>query len=194
MTVSQYSESPLALYPTITHGAVNVTLADSDRSGCIIGTAHEDCPAEFPRRFENGNKIHLLPHSAYIGVGAVGTLEVPPGEVGCCKSAGWLYVNPKPGEPTPAGCTGTGSMIDEKVVLFQLLRFLDYTNDCAPPADPTKTCRFPGAASGKGCRQLSCFQCTSDNPADCYCVPQGIMHTAEFPAAILGDTCMNPPR
>ena len=198
------SEPPLAHYPTVARDgqttaaaaastALNRTaplaLAGAERSGCVIGTAREDCPAEFPRRFENGNRIHQLPHSAYIGVGAIGTLEVPPGEVACCESSGWLFINPPPGSPIPAGCFGTGTMVGDGVQLFQMLRFLDYTNDCAPPSDPSQTCRFPGAPSGDGCRQLSCFQCTRANPADCYCVPQGIMHTASAPAAILGSPC-----
>ena len=94
----------------------------------------DDCPAEYPWRVENGNGVYLGPHSAYVGMGNPGSLEVPPGEVACCQGTGWLYINPPPGSGVPAGCFGTGTMISEGVRVFQLTRFLDYTNDCAPPA------------------------------------------------------------
>jgi hypothetical protein len=158
-------------------------------SGCIMGTLRDDCPAEYPRRVENGNGVYRGPHSAWVGMSNPGSLEVPPGEVACCQGAGWLFVNPPPGSGIPAGCFGTGTMVSEGVRVFQLTRFLDYTNDCAPPASPDDTCRFPGASNGDGCRQLSCFQCTRANPADCYCVPQGLLHVASAPPTFLGGPC-----
>jgi hypothetical protein len=188
----------LVRYPVLTHESIlNNSISSSNSSsgvvldsGCIIGTLREDCPAEYPRRVENGNGIYRGPHSAYVGMSNPGSLEVPSGEAACCQGAGWLYVNPPPGSGIPAGCTGTGTMISEGVRIFQITRFLDYTNDCSPPPGGADgTCRFPGASTGDGCRQLSCFQCKRDNPDDCYCVPQGLLHGAFAPPTFMGGPC-----
>lgn len=92
-----------AVYPTVSQqhtgqsAAANGTNATSGRaSGCVLSPLDQVCAAG-QQRFENGNLIsgYELPHSAFIGVGSIGTLEVPPGQAACCDNpGGWLCKRP----------------------------------------------------------------------------------------------------
>ena len=172
-----YHQSPnnhFSSAPTIT--ADSPTTTNNADSGCVLILFSQTCPTDHPQRFENGNEFYKLPHSAFIAKNSMGSLEVLPGAAACCVAAGNLYINPPPGTPIPAACTGTGTMVFPAVLKFQLLYWMDYTNACAPkPAN--ETC---SALGGPECIQESCFQCADGK--DCYCVPWGICNTASAPA------------
>ena len=91
-----------AVYPTVSQhtgqsAAANGTNVTSGRaSGCVLSPLDQVCAAG-QQRFENGNLVsgYELPHSAFIGVGSIGTLEVPPGQAACCDNpGGWLCKRP----------------------------------------------------------------------------------------------------
>jgi len=166
----------MSAFPTVTHKAAAALPAPLD-SGCVLSALNATCPSEYPQRFENGDGFFALPHSAFVGKNALGTLEVKPNMAACCVAAGGLYINPPPGAGIPAQCSGTGSVVFPAVAKFTLLYWMDYTNDCAPPASPNATC---AALGGPLCEQKSCFQC--DGSHDCYCVPWGICHSPGNPA------------
>jgi hypothetical protein len=178
-THSLHSTTPVAGRMSSFPQTRNLTqvAASTGDSGCVLSTLDAPCDSDHPQRFENGDGYFKLPHSAFIGKGGPGHLEVPPGEAACCVAAGGLYINPPPGAPMPAACDGTGSVVFPAVLKFQLLYWMDYTNDCAPPKFSNQSCT---ALGGPNCIQKSCLQCPAES--DCYCVPLGICSTPNAPA------------
>eukprot|EP01052_Picozoa_sp_SAG31_P006852 SAG31_NODE_320_length_17748_cov_4.201881_11_plen_146_part_00 len=80
-----------AVYPTAISNDSSAVLSDR-ASGCALSPLDQPCAAG-QQRFENGNLVsgYELPHAAFIGVGSIGTLEVPPGQAACCDNpGGWL--------------------------------------------------------------------------------------------------------
>ena len=86
-----------AVYPTVSTAGQSDTpngtaVTSGHASGCVLSPLDQAC-ATGQQRFENGNLIsgYELPHSAFIGVNSIGTLEVPPGQAACCDNqGGWL--------------------------------------------------------------------------------------------------------
>ena len=105
------------------------------------GAGENGCPEDKPLLFLNGDGLYTGAegqYPAFIGKGALGTLEVAPSGAACCEQGGGdLFINPKPGSPIPQGCQGTGERISN-LGAYMLLYWI-YYNPYSPTLNPCES-------------------------------------------------------
>jgi len=105
------------------------------------GAGENGCPEDKPLLFLNGDGLYTGAqgqYPAFIGKGALGTLEVAPNGAACCEQGGGdLFINPKPGSPIPQGCQGTGERISN-LGAYMLLYWI-YYNPYSPTLNPCES-------------------------------------------------------